>query len=224
MKRLIRHALLSVLILSGVSACQPHAVPVPQRERVSVAEPATRLPDYLTTACQYVWPAETPAAVNNPLYWQRAIDCSERFTATEARAEARRWPVQNWARAFKQGILLANGNVTPVERRQYIATLDSYSADFPATVRPLIQLWRSNQAAQLELSAARSRYSALQQSHDSELDALRHQQTRLHQALNDTQRKLERLTDIERQLSARKAPDSNDSPHSEGETQSEEQP
>lgn len=223
MKRLIRQTLLSVLILSGVSACQPHAVPVPQREHISVTEPDTRLPDYLTTACQNVWPAETAAAVNNPLYWQRAIDCSERFSAAEARAEARRWPVQSWARAFKQGILLANGNVTPVERRQYIATLDSYSADFPATVRPLIQLWRSNQAAQLELSEARSRYSALQQSHDSELDALRHQQARLHQALNETQRKLERLTDIERQLSSRKAPDSSDSPHA-GDEIREEQP
>ena len=85
--------------------------------------------------------------MSNPLYWQRAIDCGERLSAAEARAEARRWPVQNWARAFKQGILLANGNVTPVERRQYVDTLDSYSADYPAAVRPLLQLWRSNRRA-----------------------------------------------------------------------------
>ncbi len=224
MKLLIRNAIVSLLVLTSLSACQPHAVPVPQRERVALPEPVIKLPDYLAFACDSLWQTETAAAMNNPLYWQRAIDCGERLSAAEARAEARRWPVQSWSRAFKQGILLANGNVTPVERRQYVETLDSYNAEFPATVRPLMQLWRSNQVAQLQLSEARSRYRLLQQNHDIELDSLRHQQTRLRQTLNDTERKLERLTDIERQLSSRKAPDSSDTLHSGSDTQSEEQP
>ncbi|MBA0035453.1 two-component system QseEF-associated lipoprotein QseG [Pantoea sp. BIGb0393] len=211
------------LMALGLSACQAPSQQRTQHTSVSVPEPDVRLPDYLAIDCQSVWQIETPAAVSNPLYWQRAVDCAERLSPAEARAEARRWPVQGWARAFKQGILLANGNVTPVERRDYVTTLDGYSASYPAAVRPLLQLWRSNQAAQLELSEARGRYAALQQSNDAEMDNLRQQQSKMRQALADTQRKLERLTDIERQLSSRKAPDSSDASHGASDVQTEDQ-
>ncbi len=223
MKRTFSRFLSCALVALGLTACQTPTQTHAPRGVSSQPEPDVRLPDYLATDCQNVWQIETPAALSNPLYWQRAIDCGERLSAADARAEARRWPVQGWARAFKQGILLANGNVTPVERRQFVETLDSYSATYPAAVRPLLQLWRSNQAAQLELSEARGRYAALQQSNDAELDSLRQQQTRLRKSLDETQRKLDRLTDIERQLSSRKAPDSSDTSHSTSDAQSEEQ-
>jgi len=213
----------SAVLVLGLSSCQAPSQNRTQHNGVSVPEPEVRLPDYLATDCQNVWQIETPAAAGNPLYWQRAMDCAERLSPAEARAEARRWPVQGWARAFKQGILLANGNVTPVERRDFVTTLDGYSAAYPASVRPLLQLWRSNQAAQLELSEARGRYAALQQSNDVEMDDLRQQQTKMRQALADTQRKLERLTDIERKLSSRKAPDSSDTSHGGSDVQSEDQ-
>ena len=211
------------LMAFGLSACQTPPTGSTLHDGTSLAEPDLRLPDYLATDCQNVWKIETPAAMSNPLYWQRAIDCAERLSPVEARAEARRWPVQGWARAYKQSILLANGNVTPIERRQYLDTLDGYSAAYPTAVRPLLQLWRSNQAALLALSGERSRYAALQQSNDAELDSLRQQQTKLRQSLEDTQRKLERLTDIERQLSSRKAPDSSDTSHGASDAQSEDQ-
>lgn len=223
MKLTFSRFFIGALMAIGLSACQAPSTGSAPRGAVNLPEPEIRLADYLATDCQNVWQIEAPAAMSNPLYWQRAIDCGERLSAAEARAEARRWPVQGWARAFKQGILLANGNVTPVERRQYVDTLDGYSAAYPAAVRPLLQLWRSNQAAQLELSEARGRYAALQQSNDAELDRLRQQQTQLRQTLDDTQRKLQRLTDIERQLSSRKAPDSGDSTHGASDAQSEEQ-
>lgn len=210
------------LLALGLSACQAPSRDPAQHNGASLPEPDVRLPDYLATDCQNLWQIETPAAVSNPLYWQRAIDCAERLSPAEARAEARRWPVQGWARAFKQGILLSNGNVTPVERRSYVDTLDSYGTFYPASVRPLLQLWRSNQAAQLQLSEARGRYAALQQSNDAEMDNLRQQQTKMRQSLADTQRKLERLTDIERQLSSRKAADSSDTSHG-SDAQSEDQ-
>lgn len=210
------------LLALGLSACQAPSHDPAQYNGASLPEPDVRLPDYLATDCQNLWQIETPAAVSNPLYWQRAIDCAERLSPAEARAEARRWPVQGWARAFKQGILLSNGNVTPVERRTYVDTLDSYGTFYPASVRPLLQLWRSNQAAQLQLSEARGRYAALQQSNDAEMDNLRQQQTKMRQSLADTQRKLERLTDIERQLSSRKAADSSDTSHG-SDVQSEDQ-
>ncbi|ORM62943.1 two-component system QseEF-associated lipoprotein QseG [Pantoea rodasii] len=211
------------LMAFGLSACQTPSTSSTLHDGTPLSEPDVRLPDYLATDCQNVWKIETPAAMNNPLYWQRAIDCGERLSPAEARAEARRWPVQGWARAFKQGILLSNGNVTPFERRQFVETLEGYSASYPATVRPLLMLWRSNQTALLALSGERSRYAALQQSNDAEMDSLRQQQTKLRQSLEDTQRKLERLTDIERQLSSRKPVDSSDASHGASDAQSEDQ-
>lgn len=70
-------------------------------------------------------------------------------------------------------------------------------------MRPVYQLWRDGQTLQLQLSEERFRYSKLQQSSDSELDALRQQQESLREQLETTTRKLENLTDIERQLSTR---------------------
>lgn len=211
---------LTTLLLSGCTA-SPATSSRPSDH--PVAEPEVKIADYLATRCSDVWQIESPAALGNPLYWMRAIDCAERLSPAEARAEAHRWPAEGWSRAFKQGVLMANGNVTPMERRQYVTTLDSYSSDLPAPVRPLIQLWRSNQAAQLDLSEARSRYAHLQLSSDAQLEAIRQQMVRQQQQLSDTQRKLERLTDIERQLSSRKAPDVSDSSHGTALPQEEEQ-
>jgi len=203
-------SMLSGLLLSG---CQTAPASPSHASTPPVAEPEVKLADYLATDCDNVWQIETDAAMSNPLYWLRAIDCAERLSPAQARAEAHRWPAENWSRAFKQGVLLANGNVTPLERRDYVVTLDAFSNTFPAAVRPLIQLWRSNQAGQLDLSETRTRYSHLQQSSDVQMDHLRQQQLQMRQQLADTQHKLERLTDIERQLSSRKAPDVSDSTH-----------
>lgn len=71
-------------------------------------------------------------------------------------------------------------------------------------VRPLYQLWRDGQSRQLQLVDERSRYAKLQQTSDAELDALRQQEQQLRGELELTTRKLENLTDIERQLSTRK--------------------
>ena len=211
---------LTTLLLSGCTT-SPATSSLPSGHQV--AEPEIRVADYLATRCSDLWTIENSAALSNPLYWMRAIDCAERLSPAEARAEAHRWPVESWSRAFKQGVLMSNGNVTPVERRRYVETLDRYSSDFPQSVRPLLQLWRSNQAAQLDLSEARTRYVHLQQSSDSQLEAIRQQMVKQQQQLSDTQHKLERLTDIERQLSSRKAPDVSDSSHGTALPQDEEQ-
>jgi len=202
---------LSSMMLSGCASSPVTTTAQPASG--SVVVPEARLVDYLTMRCVDIWRIENSAAMTNPLYWMRSIDCAERLSPAEARAEAHRWPVDSWSRAFKQGVLMANGNVTPLERRDYINVLDGYSEQFPPNMRALIQLWRSNQVAQLELSAMRSRYAHLQQSSDAQSDSLRQQQTKLRQQLSDTQRKLERLTDIERQLSSRKTSDMPDGSH-----------
>lgn len=211
---------LTTLLLSGCTT-SPATSSLPSGHQV--AEPEVSVADYLATRCSDLWTIENSAALSNPLYWMRAIDCAERLSPAEARAEAHRWPVESWSRAFKQGVLMSNGNVTPVERRRYVETLDRYSSDFPQSVRPLFQLWRSNQAAQLGLSEARTRYVHLQQSSDTQLEAIRQQMVKQQQQLSDTQHKLERLTDIERQLSSRKAPDVSDSGHGTALPQDEEQ-
>lgn len=211
---------LTTLLLSGCTT-SPATSSLPSGHQV--AEPEVSVADYLATRCSDLWTIENSAALSNPLYWMRAIDCAERLSPAEARAEAHRWPVESWSRAFKQGVLMSNGNVTPVERRRYVETLDRYSSDFPQSVRPLFQLWRSNQAAQLGLSEARTRYVHLQQSSDTQVEAIRQQMVKQQQQLSDTQHKLERLTDIERQLSSRKAPDVSDSGHGTALPQDEEQ-
>ena len=85
-----------------------------------------------------------------------------------------------------------------------VARIDSFSPQIAAQVRPLYRLWRDGQARQLQLFEERSRYGKLQQSSDAELETLRQQEQQLRSQLELTTRKLENLTDIERQLSSRK--------------------
>lgn len=132
------------------------------------------------------------------------MDCADRLMPAQSRQQARQYDDGNWQNTFKQGILLADAKITPYERRQLVARIDALSTEIPAQVRPLYQLWRDGQALQLQLAEERQRYSKLQQSSDSELDTLRQQHHVLQQQLELTTRKLENLTDIERQLSTRK--------------------
>lgn len=166
--------------------------------------PEQQLADYLSTDCMDIWHIEGREAVNNPLFWLRGMDCAERLSPAEARAKARQWPADTWQDTFKRGILLANAKITPTERRRCMSQLDTMAGEVPAQVRPLFQVWRDGQSLLLDLSDERTRYSRLQQSADGELDTLREQQQRLRNQLDLTTRKLENLTDIERQLSSRK--------------------
>ncbi len=170
--------------------------------------------DYQAVECKRLMDLNDQKTVNNALYWLRASDCAARLSPAQARAEARRWSDDDWQSAFRQGLLMANGNVTPIERRKYLLRLDAFSRDYPDALRSLIQLWRDNQAAQLQLSQERTRYHHLQQNSDTQLDALRRQQVMLTAELKLTRRKLETLTDIERQLSTRRSADNADAPHS----------
>ena len=90
------------------------------------------------------------------------------------------------------------------ERQLIVSRLDAHSAQIPSRIRPLYQVWRDNQMLQLKLSDERTRYSKLQESSDAAMDELRQQQQALKGELDLTTRKLQNLTDIERQLSSRK--------------------
>lgn len=198
--RPISALLLPLLLASCVQSTVTQNIKHPQ----PIEEPEQQLADYMSTDCEDIWQNQNNDSMNNPLYWLRAMDCAERLAPVQARAEARRWPSDSWRDTFKRGILLANAKISPTERRRYMTKLDAMTAEVPAQVRSLFQVWRDGQASLLALSDERTRYSKLQQTSDSELDTLREQQQRLRSQLSLTTRKLENLTDIERQLSSRK--------------------
>jgi len=132
------------------------------------------------------------------------MDCAARLPSAEARAQASLQLDNTWQDGFMHAILLGSAKITPPERREMMARMDTFSSGIPGQVRPLYQLWHDRQMLELQLSSERARYAKLQQSTDSELDTLRQQQEHLRSQLELTTRKLENLTDIERRLSSRK--------------------
>ncbi|ALB63712.1 putative alpha helix protein [Cronobacter condimenti 1330] len=200
LRTLARSALLPCLLAGCVQS--PVSSNIKQKHDPKL--PEQQLADFLFTDCSGIWQLTGQSVESNPLFWLRGMDCAERLAPAEARAQARNFPDDTWQHAFRRGILLANARIAPAERRSFLTTLSAASGDIPAHVRPLYEAWRDGQSAQLALSEERSRYSKLQQSTDSELDALREQQHHLRSQLELTTRKLENLTDIERQLSSRK--------------------
>ncbi|KMK16716.1 membrane protein [Pluralibacter gergoviae] len=166
--------------------------------------PEQQVADFLSTDCADIWSLQGEPVEKNPLYWLRSMDCASRLSSSEARREASRHPQSRWQEAFRRGILLANARITPPERREIVSEADDFSGQIPAHVRPLYQIWRDGQLLQLSQAEARMRYSQLQQTSDAELDQMRKEQQTLRSELELTTRKLENLTDIERQLSSRK--------------------
>ncbi|KNC88965.1 two-component system QseEF-associated lipoprotein QseG [Trabulsiella odontotermitis] len=199
-RRVIFPAVSSLMLAGCTSGLIHHAV----GDKIDENLPQQQVADFLSTDCADIWSLTGEVTDKNPLYWLRGIDCAERLTPEQARTEARMLDNDRWQEAFKRGILLGNAKINPVERRDLVAHMDAQSRQIPTQVRPLFELWRDGQALQLQLSDERSRYAKLQQTSDSELDILRQQQQHLRSQLDLTTRKLENLTDIERQLSTRK--------------------
>ncbi|WP_370967219.1 two-component system QseEF-associated lipoprotein QseG [Enterobacter wuhouensis] len=196
----LRLSLPGLLLVGCVSHPPQSAISDKQEDKW----PEHQLADFLSTRCENIWLLSGHDVESNPLFWLRGIDCAQRLAPVEARAQAALLDNSTWQDAFKRGIVLADAKITPVERRANLNRLDTFVMNIPAQVRPVYQLWRDGQTLQLQLSEERSRYSKLQQSTDGELDTLRQQQESLRTQLDTTTRKLENLTDIERQLSSRK--------------------
>lgn len=194
-------ALLLPLLLSGC-ADRIHERIAPQH--VEVVTPKERVTDFRLAQCETLWLMEDSDAVNNALYWLRAMDCAGRLTPIQTREAAQRLTGDTWDQAFMQSILLDQLRLTPNERRQTLDRLNRFQQDFPAALRPLIQSWRDRQTFWLALTDERLRYQRQQETNDKQLQMMRQQQSYLQEQLDVTTRKLENLTDIERQLSARK--------------------
>ncbi|MDX5629560.1 MULTISPECIES: two-component system QseEF-associated lipoprotein QseG [unclassified Brenneria] len=166
--------------------------------------PKEQVADYRVAQCEHLWQVDDREVMINALYWLRAMDCAGRLTEPQAREEARQVAGSGWDSAFKQGILLDNAGISPVERQRMLEQLNMFRLDFPDALRPLIQTWRDRQTLLLALSDERLRYKRLQESTDKQLEALQAEQGHLQYQLETTRRKLENLTDIERRLSTRK--------------------
>ncbi|POT60086.1 two-component system QseEF-associated lipoprotein QseG [Citrobacter amalonaticus] len=197
------------LMLAGVPClllvgCAPHIASQTNGDTSQEKIPTYQQADSLSIECTDIWAVQGQTTESNPLYWLRAIDCANRLLPVQSRNEARALADDGWQNSFKRGILLADAKITPLERRDIVNRMDTFSSQIPAQVRPLYQLWRDGQTLQLQLSEERQRYSKLQQTADSDLDTLRQEHQHLQSQLDLTTRKLENLTDIERQLSTRK--------------------
>lgn len=193
--------LLAPLLLTG---CTDNPTAGRFSQAVQMVIPETKIIDYRTLPCDVLWSLDDKETLENSLYWLRAMDCAERLGSTQARALATSLPVATWSAAFKRGILVSSSEPSIADRRQVVERLNSYTQSFPGAVRPLIQLWREQQVLRISLAEERTRYQRLQQESDAQIDRLRESQVRLQYNLLDTTRKLENLTDIERQLSSRK--------------------
>lgn len=190
----------SGVLMGCTSLPERHHSPTDNRDHL----PEQQLPDYLSTQCSQIWQQDDADTLENPLYWLRGMECAQRLSPEDARIEARHWSALTWQDTFKRGILLSPAKITPAERRKYMTQLDMLATDIPLQIRSLFIVWRDGQRAQLSLVEERSRYNKLQQTTDSELEQLRQAQQFLSNELEITTRKLETMSDIERQLSSRK--------------------
>ncbi len=160
--------------------------------------------DFVAVDCADIWAHSSDASDKNPLYWLRGIDCADRLAPAQARAEAKRHTDDSWQDAFRRGILLADAKITPEERRDWwrVSIPSARKSPFRsarcissgATARPVSCSWWKSVPVTLSFSSPA-------------IANWRHCVSReltLREQLELTTRKLENLTDIERQLSSRK--------------------
>lgn len=71
------------LLLAG---CVDRAVSGGLNSQQQEAIPDTKVIDYRTAACDTLWQLDDKDALDNALYWLRAMDCADRIGSTQARA------------------------------------------------------------------------------------------------------------------------------------------
>lgn len=111
-------------------------------------------------------------------------------------------PGEGWADVWQQSILLSRHGLTESQRQQMIPQLRAQQAQVPQSVLPLYDLWLEKLDNQQQLQQQQRQISELSAQSD-EISRLRQQQIATQRALAEKKRQLQRLTDIERQLSGR---------------------
>lgn len=191
------------LLLAG---CVKTATPPDLSALASVVLPQERTADYRIADCHAIWELDSAAATENALYWLRMMDCADLLSSDTARIMAGKITPDSWDTALRQSILLNNTGTSANDKRKVLETLNAYSAGFPVSLRPLMTLWRDQLKQAIALSDERQRYRRLQSDTDGKIDQLRAVNSRLQFELQNTTRKLDNLSNIERQLAGRKQP------------------
>ncbi|MDC9589732.1 two-component system QseEF-associated lipoprotein QseG [Xenorhabdus sp. XENO-10] len=174
--------------------------------------PEQSVTDYRLKDCNLIWNITKSSAMGNGLYWLRFIDCTDRLSAAEAREiEGRLTPatLTDWHQVFKQSILIGRATSGLPERKRIVENFNRYSAQFPVALRPLLQLWREQQYLKINLAEEKAKFQRFQLDSENKIDRLKEARVRLENEFNEISRKLEHLTDIERQLSSRKQEQNN---------------
>ena len=198
--------LASVLALPAfLSGCSTQALNSSLSGTIKHESPDRKVNDYSRVSCDSaIWQNQDDETNANSLYWLRLMSCVQTLTPPLARIQSYGYEVVKWDRAFKRAILLARNEPTSSERRKSLEQLKSFRAMYPDNVYPLVQLWSDEQTLELNLFDERIRSQRLKESTDAQLESLQEQHQELKHQLSETTRKLENLTNIERQLSSRK--------------------
>lgn len=195
------------LVLSG---CTPKSLTEAQEPEPEIPVVKQKTIDYRWAECKTL-SSFYDEGINNALYWLRAIECTNRIMTTEAQRQANSVVVTGWDDAFYKSILLERAGMTIADRRTQLVLLESYKLQFPSSMRVLLSTWIENQTLILSLAEEKNRYRRLTTETDNRIDALRKENNALQHELSVTLKKLESLTQIERQLSNRKQSGSVDS-------------
>lgn len=169
--------------------------------------PISKVSDYSRVRCDgNIWKNQDDETNANSLYWLRLIDCARDLAPSQARVQAYEYEITKWDGVFKRAILLSRIENFSSERRNALERLKAFRSVYPISVSPLIQLWSDEQILQQSLSDERVRSQRIKESSETQVEAIQAQLLETKHQLNETTRKLENLTDIERQLSSRKMP------------------
>lgn len=200
-----RHRILLLSAPLALAGCAPHATHDRYYQQVSdQVVPDSKVIDFRIAPCETLWTLDDSEAMTNSLYWLRAMDCADRMNDAQARFQAQQIPPTNWQQVFKQSILLSGAEPDQQQRRALLAKVSEYRGQMPGQIRPLVQLWRERQNLQVVLGDEKARNARQMAVSEEKLQSMTAQQGVLESDLADTRRKLENLTDIERQLSSRK--------------------
>ncbi|WP_192457341.1 two-component system QseEF-associated lipoprotein QseG [Musicola keenii] len=199
------HNLLIILATILLSACADKVSEPAAHRDADIVPPREQVTDYRMVSCERLWTFHHPDAMNNALYWLRYMECADLLTAAQAREQTLLVGDNNWSGLWRQAILLDHAELTVPERHQIMDQLNRHVREVPVALLPLLQIWMDKQNLTITLEDERLRFQRIQETNDKQLESMREQQGHLQYQLETTTRKLESLTDIERQLSNRKS-------------------
>lgn len=196
----VNYVTCSVLLMGALSINSAFAEQPPTNTSPRVSQ----INNFITIPCEQIWFAEDDSQLDNQTYWLRTIDCAARLSASNARIIAKDFSQSNWSNSLKRVILIEAAGPSSTERKRSIELLNRYRAEFPTTLRPLLQILRRQQELELIVLDEAERYKRLEQFSNTEIAALKEERDRINLQFEETQQKLENIADIERQISARR--------------------